>query len=170
MARIPRGRECSRPRVFGRSVNPLLETENMPVDVLPGHVLPGHHQGLALCFGALPLTHGFTCQDTGPTSAYPEHYPWPWLLRASFSPIASGWHLLREVTDLIEGHWGLLRSQFPLFASVGRCSPPGFSTVQTGHWFRMPVSYPVPFGSSASASWRWFEITMAQPHLRLRCP
>jgi len=60
------------------------------------------------------------------------------------------------MTDLIEGHWGLLRSQFPLFASVGRCSPPGFSTVQTGHWFRMPVSYPVPFGSSASASWRWF--------------
>jgi hypothetical protein len=64
----------------------------------------------------------------------------------------------------------LLRSQFPWLASVGRCSPPGFSTVQTGHWFRMPVSYPVPFGSSASASWRWFEITMAQPHLRLRCP
>ncbi len=78
--------------------------------------------------------------------------------------------ILREMTDLIEGHWGLLRSQFPWFASVGRCSPPGFSTVQTGHWFRMPVSYPVPFGSSASASWRWFKVTMAQPHLRLRCP
>jgi len=127
LARIPRGRECSRPRVFGRSVNPLLETENMPVDVLPGHVLPGHHQGLALCFGALPLTHGFTCQDTGPTSAYPGHYPWPWLLRASCSPIACSWHLLSAVTHLRESHWGFHRSQFPLVASVGRCYPPGFS-------------------------------------------
>ena len=152
------------------SVNPFLKAEDMPVDFLPGDVLPGHHQGVALCFSTSPFTHRFTFRDTGPTSAYPEHYPWPWLLRASFSPIASGWRLLREVTGLIEGHWGLLRSQFPLFASVGRGSPPGFSTVQTGHWFRMPVSYPVPFGSSASASWRWFKVTMAQPHLRLRCP
>ena len=138
----------------------------MSVDFLPGDVLPGHHQGVALCFGTSPLTHRSTFRDTGPTSAYPEHYPWPWLLRASFSPIASGWRLLREVTGLIEGHWGLLRSQFSLFASVGRCSPPGFSTVQTGHWFRMPVSYPVPFGSSASASCagslsRWLNHTFA---------
>src|SRR2546426_391462 len=35
-------------------------------------------------------------------------------------------HLLREGTGLTEGHWRLLRSQFPLLASVGRCSPPGF--------------------------------------------
>jgi hypothetical protein len=86
----------------------------MPVHLLPWHVLPGHHQGRTLCFGALPLTHGFTFQNTGPTSAYPERYPWPWLLRASSSPIASGWHLLREGTGLTEGHGGLLRSQFPL--------------------------------------------------------
>src|SRR5438093_13484233 len=57
----------------------------MPVDFLPGDVLPGHHQGLTLCFGALPLTHRFTFQNTGPTSAYPGRYSWPWLLRASLS-------------------------------------------------------------------------------------
>src|SRR2546422_5507044 len=87
------------------SVNPLLEVENTPVDFLPRNVLPGHLQGLALCFGSLPLTHRFTFQDTGPTSAYPGHYPWRWLLRASSSPAASGWHLLREVIGLTEGHW-----------------------------------------------------------------
>jgi len=47
----------------------------MAMDLLPRHVLPGHHQGLPLCFGALPLTHGFTLQHTGPTSAYPGRYP-----------------------------------------------------------------------------------------------
>jgi hypothetical protein len=135
-----------------RSVNPLLEAEDMPVHVLPWHVLPGHHQGGPLCFGALPLTHRFTFHATGPTSAYPERYLWPWILRASSSPAACGGHLLWQGTACPESGWGLLRSQLSLVASVGRCSPPGFATVQTGHWFRMPVSYPVPFGSSASAS------------------
>jgi hypothetical protein len=32
-------------------VNSFLEAEDMPVNVLPGQVLPGHHQGLALCIG-----------------------------------------------------------------------------------------------------------------------
>src|SRR5262245_25218033 len=65
----------------------------MPVHFLPWHVLPGHHRGWTLCFGTLPLTHGFTFQNTGPTSAYSERYLRPSLLRASFSPLASGWHL-----------------------------------------------------------------------------
>ena len=34
------------------SVNPLLEAEDMPLDFLPGDVLPGHRQGSALCFGS----------------------------------------------------------------------------------------------------------------------
>jgi hypothetical protein len=44
----------------------------MALDFRPGDVLPGHHQGLALCFGTWPLTHGFTFQNTGSTSAYPR--------------------------------------------------------------------------------------------------
>src|SRR5574341_2069604 len=107
-------------------VNPLLEAEDMALDFLPGDVLPGHHQGGTLCFGALPLTHRFTFQDTGPTSAYPKRYLWPWLLRASSSPGACGWHLLHGETSLTESRGGLLRSQFSLLASVGRCYPPGF--------------------------------------------
>ncbi len=85
----------------------------MPVDVLPGNVLPGHHQGLTLCLGTLPLTHGFTFQNTGPTSAYPERYPRPSLLRASFSPLASGWPLLHGGPALTESDWGFHRSSSP---------------------------------------------------------
>jgi hypothetical protein len=114
--------------------------------------LPGRHQGLALCFGSSPLTHRFTVHNTGPTSAYPGHYPGRWLLRASVSPTASGWHLLRGLTSPTEGRWGLPRSQFPLLASLGRCFPPGFLAVLTGQYVRLPAPYPVPFGSSASAS------------------
>jgi len=117
----------------------------MPLDFLPRDALPDHLQGGSLSFGTLPLIHTFTFQDTGPTSAYPGHYPRPWLLRASSSHVAYGWHLLREVTGLPEGHVGLLRSQFPLLASLGRCSPPGLSAVRTGQYRRLPAPYPVSF-------------------------
>jgi hypothetical protein len=81
------------------AVHALVEAEDMALDCLPGDVLPGRHQGLAiLCVGSWPLTHHGTFQGTGPTSASPGHDPWPWLLRASSSPAAWGWRLLREVT------------------------------------------------------------------------
>jgi len=138
----------------------------MALHFLPWHVLPGHLQGPALCFGTLPLTHGFTFQNTGPTSAYPGYYSRPLLLRASCSPAASGWRLLRRGTCSTEGCWRLLRSQFPWLTSLGRCSPPGLSAVQTGQYGGMPAPYPVPFGSSASASCagslsRWLNHTFA---------
>jgi hypothetical protein len=117
------------------SVHSLLEAEDVPVDGLPGQVLPGHHQGLALCFGALPLTHHCTFQDTGPLSAYPGRYPRPWLLRPSLSPAASGWYLLRRATSSREDHWGLRRSLSPWLEPVGRHSPPGFVTVPPGQSF-----------------------------------
>ena len=78
------------------SVNTFLEAENMPMDFLPRDALPGHLQGDSLSFGTLPLTHIFTFQDTGPTSAYPGCYPRPWLFRASSSRVAYGWRLLRK--------------------------------------------------------------------------
>jgi hypothetical protein len=40
----------------------------MPVDFLPG--TPSRPLQETLSFGMLPLTHLFTLQDTGPTSAY----------------------------------------------------------------------------------------------------
>jgi len=98
---------------FMSHVTPLLEAEDMALHFLPREALPGHLQGHALCFGTWPLTHGFTFQNTGPTSAYPGDYSWPLLLRASCSPAASGWRLLRRGTCSTEGCWRLLRSQFP---------------------------------------------------------
>src|SRR5215831_6052405 len=81
--------------------------------------------------------------------------PSPYALRLAPAPIVSG-----------RGHTGLLRSQFPWLTSLGRCSPPGLSAVQTGQCRRLPAPYPVPFGSSASASCagsrsRWLNHTFA---------
>jgi hypothetical protein len=75
-----------------------------------------------------------------------------------------GWHLLRSSSR--RGQTGLLRSQCPWLTSVGRCSPPGLSAVHTGQCRRLPAPYPVPFGSSASASCagsrsRWLSHTFA---------
>jgi hypothetical protein len=125
--------------------------------------LPGRHQGLALCLGSSPLTHSLTFHNAVLTSAYPGHYPGPWLLEESF-PIR---HAVGTYSDLCRrARMRLLRSQFPLLASLGRCFPPGFSAVLTGQYFRLPAPYPVPFGSSASASCagsfsRWLNHTFA---------
>ena len=124
----------------------------MPLDFLPWDVLPGHLQGWSLCFGALPLTHRFTFQNTGSTSAYPGHYSRRLLLRASSAPAACGWHLLWKVRDLPEGCWGLFRSPFPLFEPLGRRYPPGFVTVPTGQSDGCQRLILCPFGSSVSAS------------------
>ena len=57
------------------------------------------------------------------TSAYPRHDPRPWLLEESL-PVH---HTVGTCSRLSRrGRTGLLRSQFPWLASVGRCSPPGF--------------------------------------------
>ena len=81
----------------------------MPMDFLPRDALPGHLQGDSLSFGTLPLTHIFTFQDTGPTSAYPGCYPRPWLFRAL---LPRGIRLAPTPTSdrLSESHVGLLRS------------------------------------------------------------
>ena len=134
----------------------------MPLDLLPWDVLPGHLQGGSLCFGALPLTHRFTFQHTGSTSAYPGHYPRRLLLRASSSPAASGWHLLwiQRATER------LLRSPSPLLEPLGRRYPPGFVTVPTGQSDGCQRRILCRFGSSVSASYaglqsRWLNHVFA---------
>jgi hypothetical protein len=124
----------------------------MALHLLPRDALPGPLQGPALCFGPWPLTHGFPLQHTGPTAASPGYDSRPVLLRASCSPAASGWRLLRRGTCAPEGCWRVLRSQCPWLTSVGRCSPPGVSAVQTGQYRGRPAPDPVPLGSSASAA------------------
>src|SRR5215831_7574261 len=67
--------------------------------------------------------------------------PSPYAIRLAPAPVVSR-----------RGRTRLLRSQFPWLTSVGRCSPPGLLAVHTGQFGRLPAPYPVPFGSSASAS------------------
>ena len=144
------------------SVNPLLETEDMPMHFRPGDVLPGRHQGRTLCFGSLPLTHRFTFRDTGPTSAYPGHYPGPWLLRASFSPTAYGWRLLHEVTGFIEGHWGVTPFPVPIARILRAVLSTGFigsagRSVRTATGalscaVLAPAPQPLPLGKSDDGS------------------
>src|SRR6266446_9267025 len=56
------------------------------------------------------------------TLAYPRCYPRPWLLAGS-SPTR---HMVGTYSRHMRARVGLLRSQLPLLASLGRCSPPGF--------------------------------------------
>jgi hypothetical protein len=62
---------------------------------------------------------------------------------------------------LSESCWRLHRSQFPWLASVGRCSPPGFSAVQTGQYVRLPAPDPVPFWLQRLSLLRGVPLTMA---------
>src|SRR5919197_3081608 len=96
---LSRGVRIRRDATFMSHVHPLLEAEDMPMNLGPGDLLPGRRQALSILrFGSLPLTHHFPFQPTAPTSAYPGHYPRRLLLRGSSSPVASGWHLLSAVT------------------------------------------------------------------------
>jgi hypothetical protein len=74
--------------------------------------------GLAL----LSITPSDHVHMTARTSAYPRRYPRPWLLAGS-SPTR---HLVGTYSRHMRARVGFLRSQLPLLASVGRCSPPGF--------------------------------------------
>jgi hypothetical protein len=143
------------------AVPPLVEAEALPLDCLPGDVVPGPRQGAALCFGSSPLTPRFPLQEPGPTSASPGCSSSPGLLRASSSPTASGWPLLRGVTGLPEGRWRVRRSPFPWLASVGRCAPPGVVAVQTGQSRRRPVPSPGPLWLQRVSLVRWCACTMA---------
>src|SRR5215831_13179654 len=111
----------------------VIEAEDMPMNVLPGRVLPGHHQGGTMCFGALPLTHRCTFQDTGPPSAYPGRYPRPWLLgrsllmtglaadhllAATSCPTRAGLRLLRSCWALVGHRRAVLSAE-----STSECIP-----------------------------------------------
>ena len=69
-----------------------------------------------------------------------------------------GWRLLMSS---MKARVGLLRSQFPLLASLGRCSPPGLSAVQTGQCLWLPAPYPLPFWLQRFSLLRWIYVTMA---------
>jgi hypothetical protein len=67
----------------------------------------------------------------------------------------------RSYTHPAEALGCRLRAQFPRFASVGRCDPPGVSAVQTGQHVRLPAPYPVPCWLQRISLLRWVSLTMA---------
>ena len=150
------------------SVNPLLEAEDMPLDFLPWQVLPGHLQGQALCFGAWPLTHGFTFSIPAGRQPIPGVTP-GLCFSGILAPAASAWRLL------VKGplHRGLLEvTPFPV--SMGHILRAVLSTGFVGSADR---SVSRDAGALSCAFWlqrvsllRWFAFTVAQPHLCLRCP
>jgi hypothetical protein len=81
----------------------------------------------------------------------------------------------RVILGFRDGARGLRTTQTALsghvwLASLGRCSPPGLSAVHTGQYRGLPAPYPVPFWLQRVSLLRWLAFTMAQPHLRFRCP
>src|SRR5687768_15413582 len=101
------------------------------------------------------------------TSAYPRRYPRPWLLEESLTTRhAVGTYSCRCMRARV----ALLRSQFPLIASVGRCFPPGFCgsagrSVDSAAGalscaLLAPAPQPLALGHGHDGSL----------HLRLRCP
>ena len=92
------------------------------------------------------------------TSAYPRRYPRHWLLEESF-PIRLAVGTSSEWCR--RARMRLPRSQLPLLTSLGRCYPPGFSTVHAGQYVRLPASYPVPSWLQRISLLRWFPFTMA---------
>jgi hypothetical protein len=120
------------PSVGRGSVQPRLAAADRPRALLPRDAGPGPQQGLARCCGALPLPPGFAWQPTGPPAASPGPSPRPGLLRASSSPVASGWHRLCGGTGRTADHWGGRRAPRPWVELGGRRAPPGVVTGPTG--------------------------------------
>ena len=106
-------------------VHALLEAEDMPMNLGPWDLLPGRRQALSILrFGSLPLTHRFTFQNTGPTSAYPGHYPRRWLFRQSCSRVACGLDTCLSYRPSMRAHRGVI----PFHHSVLRCCRSVLST------------------------------------------
>ena len=82
-----------------------------------------------------------------------------------------GWHLLRSSSR--RGHTGLLRSQFPWCASVGRCSPPGFCGSADRSVSKAAGALSCAFWLQRVSLLRWVVFTMAQHTVACaahRCP
>jgi hypothetical protein len=108
---------------------------------------------------------------TAPTSAYPGHYPRPWLLgrsllmtglaadhllAATSCPTRAGLRLLRSCWALV-GHRRAVLSA----GSTSECIPREEEPVAQG---------PCPFGPSLSARFGWSVLTTVQEHVRIPTP
>ncbi len=72
------------------SVYALLELEDDPLKWLPRFVLPRLSMPLGICHSDEAPTGSYTLDLSGSASAYPWHYPGPWLLGPSCTRQACG--------------------------------------------------------------------------------
>jgi hypothetical protein len=108
---------------------------------------------------------------TAPTSAYPGHYPRPWLLgRSLLMTRHTVDHLLAKTCRPTRADLRLLRSRWALVchrrAVLSAGSTPGCIPRE-----REPVTQgPCPFGPSLSARFGWSVLTTVPEHVRVPTP
>ncbi len=128
----------------------------------PIHTLGRDRSGVS---GILTATHSDLLQAPASPSAYPGHYPRPWLLEGSLQHRHTGDPCSpRERTLLVTSFLMIVwrRCRAVLYT--------GFDGDAPWSRFKTPGPYPSPFGASLRTHVGLFRLTMLQPDLRLRCP
>ena len=110
------------------SIDTHLETEDNPVTSCPRDGFPAFSISRCenhpdTCLKPNLLLWVSTFSDTGPPSAYPQHYLGLWLLRPSCPPRACGWLPALRWERAIDG---LRRSEYPFVVVLGRHFTPEF--------------------------------------------
>src|SRR5437867_5543777 len=85
--------------------DPFLELEDRPFALRPGSGLPFIYRPRDRSHDVLTPTHRASVPFIGPTSAYPGHYPWHWLLGPSSPRLACGRPLLLGSTAEESWSW-----------------------------------------------------------------
>ena len=108
---------------------------------------------------------------TAPTSAYPGHYPRPWLLgRSHLRTWRAADHLLAKTCRPTRAGLRLLRSCWALVGHRRAVLSAG-STMECIPREREPVAQgPCPFGPSLAARFGWSVLTTVQKHVRVPTP
>jgi hypothetical protein len=103
------------------------------LELAPGQCCPFLTRICIRCLGLFHTIHTPSFHTLGPASAYPGHYPRPWLLRSSHRTDACGWYLLMSSTSH-ESHLLVTRVPIVRFAlPLGSCCPPGLVGVNADH-------------------------------------
>ena len=146
-------------------VNAFLESLDVLLVLLPGQRPPVFSTSFVVCHKTRTPMNTFTVPSTGRTSAYPWHYPGPWLLAPSRPLATCGWLPARCLTTsesrqrVIPFRVSIFRDRRVVlrFAAGSRLGECHVSAWQHGR-------RPVPFGPAIQPLGR-FCMTTLQPHL-----
>jgi len=148
--------DTSVPREAGRSDLWQLRT------LRPIHTLRRNRSGAS---GISTATHSDLLRAPASLSAYPGHYPRPWLLGGSLQQCHAGDPYSRRERALLVTSFLMIvwrRCRAVLYT--------GFDGGAPWSRFKTPGPYPSPFGASLRTHVGLSRLTMLQPDLRLRCP